>query len=306
MAKRILLLGGSMFVGRVFSILAARTGEFEIHVVNRGRYPLNNPAISEYKCDRHDIAALGKTVPNLEFDALIDFCAYTPNDIAPLISVLKPRIKQYIYFSTASAYKSVPGRIKTEGDTLLPSTNADGTVEQYVGGKIILESELVRHSAEAGIKYTILRPTFIYGPFNYAPRESWFIQHIARNQPVPFPVDADGQFNFIYVKDIAAALMKLIGDDRAMDEIFNLAGPDIITYPSLMKTFERCNGAPFKTKDVTVQEVLRDNIALPFPLNNDDITSGEKLAKAFDFTYKPFEEGMKETYPIFYDIFKEV
>ena len=23
----------------------------------------------------------------------------------------------------------------------------------------------------AGIPYTILRPTFIYGPFNYAPRE---------------------------------------------------------------------------------------------------------------------------------------
>jgi hypothetical protein len=40
MKKRVLVIGGSMFAGRVFSLLASRTGEIELHVVNRGKLPL--------------------------------------------------------------------------------------------------------------------------------------------------------------------------------------------------------------------------------------------------------------------------
>ena len=36
--KEILVLGGSYFAGRVFSMLASREKDVQLHVVNRGRY----------------------------------------------------------------------------------------------------------------------------------------------------------------------------------------------------------------------------------------------------------------------------
>ncbi|MDR0839117.1 MAG: NAD-dependent epimerase/dehydratase family protein [Oscillospiraceae bacterium] len=304
MKKRVLVIGGSMFVGRVFSILASRTDEFELHVVNRGRFPLNNLAnVTEYKCDRHAATMLAHMVPDLKFDAVIDFCAYNQGEIEQMISAVGSRIKQYIYFSTASVYDPKYRKVKEEGDPLMPTSSEGAAVEEYLKGKLLLEGELEAAAAKTGIRYTILRPTFIYGPFNYAPRESWFVELIAKKHIVPVPVDATANFNFVYVKDVARALMKMVGDERAYDEIFNLAGPERVTYTRLISDFERYNGGSFDTREVTVEEVEREEIPLPFPLTEDDLTNGEKLAKTLDFTYTPFSEGMEDTFKIFYDMY---
>ena len=60
MAKQVLVIGGSYFVGRVFSILCSRDEEFELHVVNRGKAPIRKEdlGIHEYRSDRHDIDTL--------------------------------------------------------------------------------------------------------------------------------------------------------------------------------------------------------------------------------------------------------
>lgn len=52
MAKQVLVLGGSEFVGRVFSIMCSREGDLELHLVNRGRFPVGKPGVHEYRCER--------------------------------------------------------------------------------------------------------------------------------------------------------------------------------------------------------------------------------------------------------------
>ena len=107
--KRVLVIGGSVFTGRVFSIQASRNGGFDLHVVNRGNHPMQLERVAQYKCERHDAAAMAKLVPDIGCDALIDFCAYEPGDIEPIINALGGRIKQYIFFSTASICKPGDG-----------------------------------------------------------------------------------------------------------------------------------------------------------------------------------------------------
>jgi nucleoside-diphosphate-sugar epimerase len=85
----------------------------------------------------------------------------------------------------------------------------------------------------------MLRPTFIYGPFNYARRESYFVELIARGHVVPVPADATARFNMVYVFDIARALELMIGDERAFNEVFNLSAPDEITYSVLLEAFAK-------------------------------------------------------------------
>ena len=303
--KNVLVIGGSSFTGRVFSIQSSKSGNFDLHVVNRGNFPMNLERVTQYKCNRHSPRMLARLVPDIQYETLVDFCAYEQGDIKSIIDVLSGRIKQYIFFSTASVYAQAEEFLDENAPFIvLPDESSDPAIE-YVRKKIALEQELVEACEKAGVNYTILRPAFIYGPFNYAPRESYFIELIAKKYAVPVPVDAPARFNFIYVLDVAEALMRCIGDKRAYNEIFNLAGVEAITYTQLISDFERYNNGPFETREVTVAEVEKENIQLPFPLIDNTLYDGRKLTSLFDFNYTPFSEGMERTYKIFYSIYTE-
>jgi nucleoside-diphosphate-sugar epimerase len=302
MGKKVLVLGGSYFVGRVFCILASQRDDLELFVVNRGRYTLDKPHVTEFKCDRHDVETLVALLPAIEFDAVVDFCAYEPGDIAPIVAALGDRITQYIYLSTASVYKPLAGSGKTEDSPLIEEF-ANNQAYEYVRKKALLEVELGQSGREWGVESTVIRPSFIYGPYNYAPRESYFIEKIVKGQTVPVPVDATAKFSFVYVTDVGRALLECLGDSRSFGKVFNFAAPEEIDYPTLIAELEKCNGAPFKTESVTVARVLGENIPLPFPLDDDDLCNGELFSRTFDFTYSSFHEGMVKTFAAFKNVY---
>lgn len=303
MTTKVLIIGGSAFTGRVFSIQMSKNENYELHVVNRGQLPLNLKGVKEYKSDRHSTRLVARLLPSdIVFDVMIDFCAYNAGEVSSLLEALKGRIKQYIMFSTASVYEPYDHQIKKEGDPVVKSSDGD-RVSDYIYNKILLEKETVTACKSLGIPYTILRPTFIYGPFNYSGRESYFIELIARGHVVPVPVDATARFNMIYVFDIARALELCIGNEKAYNEVFNMSAPEEIDYAVLLEAFEKFNGGPFMTRPVSVEEVLDENIPLPFPLTEDELFSGQKFADTFEFSYTPFLEGMEKTFKIFYSLF---
>ena len=303
MSKNVLVIGGSAFTGRVFSIKASRSGNFDLYIVNRGQFPLKLERVSEYRCDRHSPRMIARLVPDIKYDALIDFCAYKPGEIKSVIAALGGRINQYIYFSTASVYESAGSQRIAESGRTVSAAKKSGIVDEYVLNKLALEKELVEACEKAGIKYTIFRPTFIFGPFNYTPRESFFIELIARKHVVPIPIDATSHFCFVYVEDIAEILMQSIGNRKTFDQVFNLSGKEDITYAQLISDFERYNGGPFESRVVTVEQALKEAIPLPFPLTETILYNGEKIERALEFEYTPFAEGMEKTFRIFYSLF---
>lgn len=305
MAKQVLVIGGSYFVGRVFSILCSRDEDFELHVVNRGKAPIRkeDQGIHEYRSDRHDIDNLVSVIPDIAFDAVVDTCAYTPGEIAPIVEALHDRIGQYVYISTSSVY--VPGDrgVKKEGDPILYESD-DDMVAQYICNKALLEDELKNACGPYSIPWTIVRPAFIYGPFNYAPRESWFIEKIAHGKPVERLVDGTARFSFVYVTDVAAALQAFVGDERAFNETFNLSAPEEITNERFFDKLVELAEQPFATVDVTVKEVLERNIAIPWPLTDDELCDGTKFAETFGFAYSTFDEGMAKTFKSFMNVYR--
>ena len=301
--KHVLVIGGSLFTGRVFTIFASRNGGFDMHVINRGNHPMERERVTQYKCDRHAPQMMASLVPEIPYNALIDFCAYEPGDISTIIETLGNRINQYIYFSTASVCLPGEGFLDESAPRLDIPKSDSNEVTAYIRKKIELEDELIDACGAAGINYTILRPTFIYGPFNYAPRESYFIELIAKGLAVPVPSDSTSRFNFCYVIDIAHALMACIGNEKAYNDVFNLANDEILTYARLMSEFERCNGKPFKMIEMTVAQADEEMIPLPFPLSGDTLTNGEKFVRTFEFCYTPFSQGIEKTFEIFHDLY---
>lgn len=301
------MLGGSYFVGRIFCIKASRTENFEITVMNRGRLPIRRPHVTEYVYDRNDSLSIEEMfLPQLagkHFDAFIDMCAYEPGQIKAALEHFGDKIGQYIYVSTASVYSTEDLSIRHESDPVMDEPKIHDQNSDYVWKKLLLERECVEECTKRGIPYTILRPAVIFGPFNYSPRESFYIEKIAKHQKVPVLKDATAKFSMVYALDINEAFQLICGDERAYNKVFNLAAPEEVTHEMFYDSLERFNGAPYDRDEYTCDEAAKMGIPVTFPTKYDELYSSELFCKTFDFSFTPYDEAMKKTFDIFMDAY---
>ena len=218
---------------------------------------------------------------------------------------LPGKTKRYILLSTADVYARSSGGPKDEASPLLEEPPA-GAAGEYTWNKRLLEEELASACLKHGASPVILRPAFIYGPYNYAPRESWYIEKVVRGEPLPVPFDGTGQFQTVYVKDAAEAVIACIRQDAALGQAFNLAAPEVLDYGGFMEALRQASDRPFSTFFLTVEDSFRENIPLPFPLTAEEseLFSGEKIARVLGLQYTPFREGMKKTFIAFRSVYE--
>lgn len=298
---KVLVIGGSYFLGRVFVMLASK--EHELTLINRGTYSMSQFGVTEYKLDRNDIEAL-KQLPKEDYDVVVDFCAYNPNEVKKVITYLPGNIQKYVLISTADVYeRGIDGK-KAE-KTSLSTIFYEGEAGAYIHGKIQLEKELIKECKEKKISYAILRPTIIYGPYNYAPRESEYIREIIQEGKVIFPENADGKFQFVYVKDVANAILQIMQKDEE-EQIYNICSSEISDYSSFLDVLKKVSTYPFEIEYVTVKQLRQNRMHEPFPLTKEDteLYDGTKFEKDFGFQYITLEEGMQRTFKAFENVFK--
>jgi 2'-hydroxyisoflavone reductase len=96
---RMLIMGGTAFVGRHIA-LAAIEGGHEVTLFNRGVTGAGLfPEATHLTGDRDkDLAALGAG----HWDAVIDVCAYVPRQVRELAAALDGRGGHYLFISSAS------------------------------------------------------------------------------------------------------------------------------------------------------------------------------------------------------------
>jgi nucleoside-diphosphate-sugar epimerase len=85
-----------------------------------------------------------------------------------------------------------------------------------------------------GIPFTSFRPTYIVGPGNYNPVESWFFDRIVHGRPVPLPGDGSTITQLGHVHDLAMAMARCIGVDAAANRIYNCSGRQGVTFKGLV------------------------------------------------------------------------
>jgi nucleoside-diphosphate-sugar epimerase len=100
--------------------------------------------------------------------------------------------------------------------------------------------------AEAGMPWTSIRPTYIYGPQNYNDLEAWFFDRIVRDRPIPIPGNGLHFTQFGHVKDLARAMAAVLGNKRAIGEVYNISGDRYVTFDGLARV---CAAAAGKSPD---------------------------------------------------------
>ncbi len=297
---KILVIGGSYFFGRVFVMQAAK--EHDITVVNRGTYSLAGLGVAEKKSDRRD-EAFWKSCRD-DYETIVDFCAYEKGDIAKVLRNLEGSVRQYVLISTVDVYKrGIPGR-KRE-DTPFETRSLPGEAGAYIEGKVALEQELLEECGRKGIETTVLRPAVLYGPYNYAPRESAYIQLMVQNHVLPRVTDASGSFQFVYVKDAAEAVLKCLLNPKSYGQAYNVCPEETITYDLFLDALGKAADVEFTEIPMTAGQALQQGVPLPFPVAEEEseLYSGEKGQKELGFSYISLEEGMARTYRAFKGVY---
>ena len=299
---KLLVIGGSYFYGRVFVMEAAK--EHEITVWNRGTYSMESFGVRQLTGDRHERIAGCEE----DYEAVIDFCAYAPGDVRDTLNLLTGNIGQYVFISTVDVYERDPAVVKGE-DTPLEERVIAGEAGAYIAGKVALEKELAENCGAKGIPYTVLRPAILYGPFNYAPRESVYIQMLLQNHALPRFTDAQGRFQFVYVKDAAQAVLACLLNERAYGQAYNLCQDEIITYDMFFDTLKRVAQPEdlegLTEVPLTVEQAVAQGVPVPFPAMAEEthLCDNAKGKVAFGLVYTDFEEGMRRTYKAFRNVY---
>lgn len=295
MAKRILVIGGSYFAGRVFVEEALEVPDAELHVFNRGNVPLRMERVTEHVGDREQPYAVRDAIPAVEWDAVVDFCAYEPAHVETLLRNLRGTVRQYLLISTTTVYRNPAGEPLDENAPLLDGPQPElGEYARYGYDKCLAERAARRECERQGIGLTVLRPAIIYGYYNYAPRETYFFDRLRNREPVVVPEPARSSFNFIWVVDMAHLVCRCIGDPRVFGETFNLASDETVTHARIVETLAGIVGKPVETQPLAAEEIARRNIPLPFPLDEHLLYSGAKIDRLFGFAHTPFRVGLRE------------
>ena len=135
---RVLFIGGTGFISTAVSRLGVERG-MELFLLNRGRRGPDSglvaPAGSKnLVADVHDVGELRRAIEEMEFDVVVDWIAYKPEDVERDIAVFGGRTKQFVFISSASAYQKPPAHYLTTESTPLANPHW-----QYSRDKIACE-----------------------------------------------------------------------------------------------------------------------------------------------------------------------
>ncbi len=230
--KRVLLLGGSGFVGRHVCAALARSGH-AVTVATR-RYPHAKdvqiwPGLPVRQADVMDDASLNDLLRG--HDAVINLIAVLHGDAARFQKLhvdLPWRVAQACH---RQGVKSLVHISALGADPLGPSL--------YLQSKGRGEQVLHEMAQAHGLKLTLIRPSVIFGA------DDAFINLFARMQrvvPVVPLAGAAARFQPVWVQDVAQAVARVVLNVRLQGPTYEVGGPEVLSLADLVRHAGRWAG----------------------------------------------------------------
>ncbi len=233
---KILFIGGTGLISSACSDIVAARGH-ELFLLNRSvsrKYPVPEGS-TVLRADVHaDEARLAKLLDGHRFDAVVDYIAYTVNDVERDIRLFRRKTDQFVFISSASAYqKPVKNYIITE------RTPLENPYWEYSRNKIACEDRLLFAYLEEGFPVTIIRPSHTYG-LSQIPLcvSSWLhpwtvIERMKRGQKVIVPGDGTSLWVLTWNADFAKGLVGLLGNEKAIGEAFQITSDEVLSWDQI-------------------------------------------------------------------------
>jgi nucleoside-diphosphate-sugar epimerase len=237
---RILVLGGTSFVGRAIVDDALRSGA-EVTLFGRGKTGpglFTNLARLIGDRDSGDYAALRTGT----WDAVVDVSAYVPRHVGQAMDALGERAGRYAFISSHAVYQlDGLGPGSTEDTPRRPPVRDTEELTDATYGplKVACEDDVL---ARYGTSATIVRPGKVAGPHDSQPGLTYWVRRAARGGRVALPGNPLQPVQVVDSRDLARLVVQLVTDDRP--GAFHAVGPaDPVSLGGLIETCARVANA---------------------------------------------------------------
>jgi len=279
---KIFVTGATGFTGSRVIPLLLKNG-FDVRCLYRAssdRSPLNGLDIEWALGDVSDTTSLTSAMQGA--DAFVNIASLGFGHADSIIRAAQDAgIKRAVFISTTAIFTQLNASSK----------------KVRVGAELAIET--------SGLKYTILRPTMIYG--GPRDRNMWRLIKFMCLSPI-IPIFGDGKYlqQPIYMDDVASAVLGCLQADITIGVSYNIAGKHPLTYNEVIDTLAKAmNKRVWKihipSKPVVGLLKLFEKTHIPFPikaeqvlrLNENKDFSYANAQNDFGFSPRSFDEGIR-------------
>jgi nucleoside-diphosphate-sugar epimerase len=302
---KVLYIGGTGNISTASSRRAIKMG-IDLYLLNRGTGRTEIPGANTLVADHSDLEAVKKVTDGHEWDVVVNWIAFTPEDVQRDFEIFQGKTKQYIFISTASAYQKPGGH-----PVITESTPLYNPYWQYSRDKIACEDYLTQRFREDGFPITIVRPSLTYDTVIPVPLCGWtdftIIERIRKGKEVIIHGDGTSLWTITHSEDFAKGFNGLLSHRQAIGHSFHITSDEIMNWNQIYELVAEAAGAPLKAVHIPSDFIARFDAHSYGSLIGDKAQSvifDNSKIKRFVPDFKatmPFSEGLKRTVKWFED-----
>jgi nucleoside-diphosphate-sugar epimerase len=264
----------------------------ELTLLTRGSDTSELPGATRIAADVHRPDEMRDALRGAEFDAVVDWIAYTPDDIERDLALFRGHVQQFVFISSASVYQKPP-----EEYLITESTPLVNPFWEYSRDKIACEERLMQAYRDEGFPATIVRPSMTYDRNLPIALGGWGTYTLAdrflRGAPVIVHGDGSSLWVLTHADDLARGLLGLLGNERAVGEAFHLTSDEVLTWDRIYRTIAEALGV-----EPRITHVPSDFIARAAPELSGSLLGDKTWSVVFDNSkIKQFVPGFRATIP---------
>jgi len=236
---RVLFIGGTGIISSACSELALQNG-IDLYLLSRGQSIRSVPAgATVLHGDIRQPAAVLAALGDLTFDAVVNWVAYTPDQVQSDLELFRRRTTQYVFISSASAYQKPPGFLPIREST--PLVNP---FWQYSRDKAACEAFLEQAGRQEGFPFTIVRPSHTYDrtllPFHGGYTT---VARMRSGKPVVVHGDGTSLWTLTHHRDFAVGFVGLLGNPHALGQSFHITSDEWLSWNQIYTIIAQAAGA---------------------------------------------------------------
>lgn len=253
---RILIMGGTGNISAACTDEALKKG-YEVFHLNRGNRP-QKPGVKLLKADVGDRRAVKTAIGTLNFDAVVQFLAFRPEQVKADREIFGGRTAQYVFISSCSAYKK---------PSLTPYITEETPLEnpfwEYSRLKADCERLLKETAGAEAFPWTIVRPSHTYDNGwipGYFKSACWGTAwRIVKRKELVVPGDGQSIWTLTHSSDFAVGLIGLLGNSKALSEAFHITSDEHLTWDAIHTIIGEALGVPPRLVHIPSDFIARIN-----------------------------------------------
>lgn len=300
---KVLFIGGTGNISTPVSQLAVAKG-IDLYHLNRGNRP-QTEGVKNIIADINNFDACQKVLENYHWDVVVNWIAFTPNQIENDIKLFTGKTKQYIFISSASAYQKPPTHpIITE------STPLKNPFWDYSRDKIACEEVLVNAFRENNFPMTIIRPSHTY--YSVIPitlggwEEYTAVDRIKKGLPIVVQGDGTSLWTMTHASDFAKGFLGIMDNPMTLGEAFHITSDEALSWNQIYDFLADAVGKKADIVHIASKKIIEYADAINYPSQLGNLWGDKSHTALFDnskikryvpdyMATIPFSAGIKQT-----------